>query len=154
MHFELKNVKINQAMSEGTTCFSATLYINGKKAAEIMNRGHGGNDLNRFYDKETEKAYNDHIKSLPPCQTEYGPLEMCTELFISDLLEKYEEQRFLKTRCKKKTLFRLKGDKKGTWRIIDMPYNEQIKGSMATKYGEALEVIGNELINKALTAAT
>lgn len=42
--FALRAVKVNQALSEETLCFSATLYVDGKKAATVGNRGHGGPD--------------------------------------------------------------------------------------------------------------
>lgn len=43
----VKNVKLHEDMSEETACFSAVLCIDGKKAAEISNRGQGG--CNNYY---------------------------------------------------------------------------------------------------------
>ena len=40
--FELKNVKVHDDMSEETVCFSATLYVDGKKTAVCKNSGTGG----------------------------------------------------------------------------------------------------------------
>lgn len=39
-----KAFKHNETLSEETHCFSATLYINGKRAAAVSNHGHGGCD--------------------------------------------------------------------------------------------------------------
>jgi hypothetical protein len=42
MKIELKGLKVARFMSEETTCFTATVYIDGKKAGEARNDGHGG----------------------------------------------------------------------------------------------------------------
>ena len=42
MNLSLKNVKVNNQLSEETICFSADLYDNGKKVAYVSNRGCGG----------------------------------------------------------------------------------------------------------------
>lgn len=39
----LKNVKIYEALSEETLCFTATVYENGKRIGTAKNEGHGGN---------------------------------------------------------------------------------------------------------------
>lgn len=39
---QLKNVQHNERLSEGTACFSATLYVDGKRAMAVSNRGIGG----------------------------------------------------------------------------------------------------------------
>ena len=42
MRIELKNVKHVESMSEETECFTANLYVDGKKIGAVSNRGHGG----------------------------------------------------------------------------------------------------------------
>ena len=42
MKIELKNIKTNNALSQETICFSANLYLDGKKLGEVVNRGCGG----------------------------------------------------------------------------------------------------------------
>jgi len=42
MKVELKNVKTYPAMSRESACFSATLYIDGRRAASVVGRGTGG----------------------------------------------------------------------------------------------------------------
>ena len=51
MKLELKNVRVNNAMSEETTCFTATLYADGKKMAHCRNSGTGGMTDVRFIDE-------------------------------------------------------------------------------------------------------
>lgn len=42
MQLTLKNLKISAFMSEETTCFQATVYVDGKKVGTAQNDGHGG----------------------------------------------------------------------------------------------------------------
>ena len=42
MEITSKNISHNERLSEETNCFSATIYIDGKKAGEASNHGHGG----------------------------------------------------------------------------------------------------------------
>ena len=42
MKIELKNVKVNEAFSEETTCFMADVFVNGKKVAHARNDGRCG----------------------------------------------------------------------------------------------------------------
>ena len=65
---ELKAVKVYMGMSEGSTAFTATLYINGKKAAHVKNDGRGGDNYPRFLDRALEEDFHSFCKSLPPRQ--------------------------------------------------------------------------------------
>lgn len=44
MKIEIRNLQVNNALSDETNCFSATVYIDGKPAFLTGNRGHGGCD--------------------------------------------------------------------------------------------------------------
>ncbi len=52
MHIELKNIKIHADMSEETTCFSASIYLNGKKVGTAKNDGRGGSNMYWWDDRE------------------------------------------------------------------------------------------------------
>jgi len=47
---EVKNLSHYERGSEETPCYNATVYINGKKAIEVGNDGHGGMDKQSQYD--------------------------------------------------------------------------------------------------------
>jgi hypothetical protein len=64
----LKNVKVAHHMSEGTIAFTATLHINGKKAAYVKNDGRGGDNHPSFTDRELGKEFHEFCNSLPPRQ--------------------------------------------------------------------------------------
>lgn len=46
---EMKNISYYARGSEETPCYNATVYINGKKAVEVSNDGHGGSDRQHTY---------------------------------------------------------------------------------------------------------
>ena len=66
---EVKNISHYERGTEETPCYNATVYINGKKAIEVSNDGHGGcddyyknyNDAKRDADEWKAKGYDDVI---------------------------------------------------------------------------------------------
>jgi hypothetical protein len=44
MKIELRSIRVHIGLSEETYAYTATLYVNGKKAVEVSNQGHGGCD--------------------------------------------------------------------------------------------------------------
>ncbi|MFA5419833.1 MAG: hypothetical protein WC341_15375 [Bacteroidales bacterium] len=143
MKIELKNVKINSQLSEETACFSATLYIDGKKAGTASNRGCGGSNEIHIFDPKLRDEFNAFCKA-QPLPKGWGDLPMDADLYISLLLEKLEETQQLKRWCKKSTMFRLKGDKKGEWRTVKHVFNAEVKAFLVGKYGDTIETIANE----------
>lgn len=63
MKLELKNIKYFASGSQETPCYTATLYIDGKKAVYVDNNGHGGCDRHHvvkpftWKDVEEVKSY-------------------------------------------------------------------------------------------------
>ncbi len=54
--FELKKIKYLDAMSEETPCFTAEIWENGKKVANVKNGGYGGgNQVDHLYGINTYK---------------------------------------------------------------------------------------------------
>lgn len=45
MKIELKNIKYADFASHETSCYEATIYIDGKKVGTVENDGHGGTDM-------------------------------------------------------------------------------------------------------------
>lgn len=146
MKIELKNVKVNKALSEETACFSATLYIDGKKAAEVSNRGQGGCNEFRFSDRVLEQKFYDWCKSQPAEKTEYGELSMDSDLFINLLIEKQENDKYLRKQLKNKVFYRLKDKtyKSDEWSVLSTAFNAKIKEQLVQRHGDNLGEILNE----------
>jgi hypothetical protein len=147
MKAELKNVKINKQLSEETTCFSATLYVEGKKTAIITNRGCGGEDeIPQIFDNPLFDEFENWVKTQPPLDSDYGnPLPMDLGLYVGCvLLPEWEKSSQLKKWSKKETIFRIKGDKEDSYRTLKKPYSEEMRAFIEKKYGNQVEVIYNQ----------
>ncbi len=75
MKIEVKSIKVAQWASEETTCYNATVYIDGKRAIAASNEGHGGCDMFHFFEGYTGPSLAEINAWLaanePPC----GPFE-------------------------------------------------------------------------------
>ena len=139
MKVEVKNVKINNVMSEETLCFSASVYIDGKRAGEVCNRGHGGCNNYHWFDRELGKKF---VKFANEQDTEFD-FEKDDHL-IGELVDDYEEQKEVRGWCRKQTVFRLKGEEKGAYRTLTVKYGEKAKKYIEDKYGDKVDEIVNE----------
>jgi hypothetical protein len=105
---ELKNVSYNARLSEETAAFAADLWIDGKKAGEVRNDGHGG--CNAYHPWALAGQIDAYAKTLPPQQTPYGEIEPDADILIGDLLNDYLAAKDLKRAMGRKVLF-LRGGK-------------------------------------------
>ena len=51
----LKSIKLHEGLSQETPCYTATVFLNGKKIAYTENNGYGGSDNIHFVSSETKK---------------------------------------------------------------------------------------------------
>ena len=103
MEITLKNISHNERLSEETNCFSATIYIDGKKAGEASNHGHGGPTM--IHPRELEQKIDAYAKTLPPVEVAGMTLEMDAELLIGDLLAAYLTRRDMQKAFRTRLLF-------------------------------------------------
>ena len=108
MKIELKNLKINEAFSEETTCFIADVFINGKKVAHAKNDGRGGCTDYYPYEGKREllKQAEEFCKGLPKEKVDFGgtihEFAQSLESVIDNLLfekEKEKEQKKIEKLC-------------------------------------------------------
>lgn len=62
---QLKNIQYAAFASHETHCYSASLYVDGKRVALVDNDGHGGSDRVDWLDKNAEARVIAYFKSLP-----------------------------------------------------------------------------------------
>jgi hypothetical protein len=110
MKVELKNIKIVQALSEETLCFTAVAYVDGIKTFYVSNRGHGGcHEYTEVDCKPETRARFDAVdawaKTLPP--DHYGDLELPSDLdsVVNNALVEYEMRQLLKRITKNKIAY-------------------------------------------------
>ena len=138
---QLKNVKIAWHMSEGTTAFTASLYIDGKKAADVKNEGRGGDNHPRFMDRELQKEFYEFCTTLPYPGESYN---MTYDSFIGILLGEWIENDDWKKACRKGLVFRVKSDNEDQYRTTKGKYSPELASAIREKYGDDLIDIINE----------
>jgi len=98
MEIELKNIKYVAALSEETHCFTASLYIDGKKRGEVSNRGHGG--CNEYTDPTAEDEINAYAKTLPKKWAFEQWFDQDAEILICNLINDYLDRKQLQKELK------------------------------------------------------
>jgi len=114
---EVKKISHYERGSEETPCYNATVYINGKKAIEVGNDGHGGMDKQSQYDgfehgivqQANKWCINKFGKKSFTYQSDDEEKE-CTydidlEQYCHDELYKWLDTKHLKNDLKKQYLF-------------------------------------------------
>lgn len=106
MNIELKNIQYAAFASEETACYSASLYVDGKKIGTVSNDGHGGPD--RFHGDQAayEKANQWLAENHSPVDLFHGqPMLMDMEMHCARLLDEHLMAKELKRAMRSKVLF-------------------------------------------------
>jgi hypothetical protein len=157
---KLKKVKFHEDMSDETYCFSADVWVDGKRVATAQNQGCGGDTMVRGVTQVPSSrrdflAFEAHCYTLPPTKHDLDghvfEVKSTPDSVVDDLFEEWlkkdcerKENAQIRRWCKTKTLFQLKGDPEGSWRTIKAPYSDEVREHIARKYGDRLEEIANE----------
>ena len=135
---EVKNISYYERGSEETPCYNATVYINGKKAVEVSNDGHGGSDRQHVWHENGFRLQEINewcVAKFGKSTWEYGGQTYSTDLdlehYCHDELYKHLDTKLLKRNMKKNVMFfRDKSDiEKGQYSMIKIQNN--IGGLMA-----------------------
>jgi hypothetical protein len=123
LKIELRNVKYFAAGSEETSCFTATVYVDGKKAGTAQNHGTGGPTM--VHPFTIEKQINDYAATLPKASSPMGDgtvfeYSQTAETLIGDLLTEYLIGKDLRSALSKRILFTKKNEK-GIFQTKPMP---------------------------------
>jgi len=130
MNIELKNIKYASFASHETNCYSATIYVDGKKAGAVDNYGHGGCDNIHWDDHIFGQTVEDWAASQPKIQTEYGELSYDLELLFGQLVDQWLLTKELNRNLKKGLLVRDSDTKSGSWRIFTSALSQTIPQGM------------------------
>lgn len=98
MNIELKNIKVSETLSEETTAFTATLYVDGKRVGSCDNHGQGGPTDYRADGADNEvvlEKAEKYCEGLPPIDLGegLGTIPSNLEHIIDDLLTKHLEEK-------------------------------------------------------------
>lgn len=118
MLIELKNLKVAASLSEETTAYTATIYIDGKPAFHASNHGTGGSDdfhaIAPFGYDDLKRIDAWLAENKPPIDLGQGfkPMPCDLELFVGQLIESAERTKRL-TRILKSKITLIDKDKGG-----------------------------------------
>lgn len=143
LDYNVKGVKSFRGM-EGQG-FNAILYRGKIKIAFVIDEANGGCYHYDWFSRAEEKILRDHCESLPTQAIYDVEIAVDPDMLMSELVDKYENDKKFSRLCKISTLFRLKGDPEGQYQVYKkVPFNEAMKKFLQEKYGDALEEIFNE----------
>jgi hypothetical protein len=66
------------------------------------------------------------------------------DALIDEMLEAEHRDHELEQKCKKKLIFRLKGDTAGQYRTLSVPYSAEAVRWLVSKYGQQIDEITND----------
>lgn len=149
MNVELKKVKYHEDMSDETNCFSAEIWVDSNKLSDVRNDGKGG--CNMYYPvngmgNPKWKEFLEWCKAQPH-EYDFEYEDQVVDTLFTEWLKNDNDRRQqaqMKRWCKNQTVFRLKGDKPDTWRIVKHVYDAAIKAFLVKTYGDTIEIIANE----------
>lgn len=145
MKIELKNIKYAAFASQETLCFSASVYIDGKRVGEVSNEGYGG--ANYWHPYTIEQTINKYAETLPPVQWEDVSIQPNAETLIGELMNQWLRRRSEKQLCAKQTCFRKPGVHyaDGAWHTVGRKYSAEVREHLVNKYGPAVQILNEEL---------
>ena len=111
MKIELKNIKYSGFASHETSCYEATIYIDGKKAGTVENGGYGGCDSVHPY--QVAQQIDAYAKTLPkhicsfndPETGKPAEMEQTHETIFGEILTDWLHAKDLKRAMAKRILF-------------------------------------------------
>lgn len=150
MKIELKSIKYAAFASQETSCYSANLYVDGKKIGTVANEGHGGCDS--FHgDWESFKKADEWCKANLPKWASYGETKLTNEtdleMHCGNLLETFLVTRDYKRAIKTKVLFR-----KAEGGIYEMKHHGHVAQAIASivKSNPNAEILNNMSLDAAV----
>jgi len=111
---ELKNIKYFVTLSEETPCYDATVYVNGKKAIRVSNRGCGACDSQDVYPQFMDewdgenvlRTLNEYcVKTFGTEKTDWGEIDIDLEHWCQKQLFIDQDRKLLKRNMKKNVMF-------------------------------------------------
>ncbi len=100
---ELKGVKYAAFASQETSCFTATVYIDGKKEGSVENDGHGG--CNLYHPHTLLDKINAIAVTLPDVEGFGSTFKQDADILVGDLLNAVLEERQMKRLTKRQGVY-------------------------------------------------
>lgn len=106
----------------------------------------------RTANKEEEDLLDNHIATLPPANSDFSEdgLTIDADWFITDCVSKFEEEkdlRKMRKQCVTKTLFRQVNANAGSYQILSVPCDDDVRARLHRDFGEDVEIFNDVLAN-------
>jgi len=142
MELTIKALK-NLGIRRDGPAWSCVLYVDGIKAATVLQEGHGGGteidwsvgpDKARWGGALAAKV-NAYCATLPDViDPEFGAIVQDLETVVARLADEYENAQRIKRACKTKTLFRTAGQGAHEYMVTNRPFSPAIAEALRAKY--------------------
>lgn len=111
--------------------FSVSLFRDGYRVATCMDDGFDGPMIFKWGKAAERRIFTDYCKALQGAPS--------TEWVVCDMTEK------LGLDCRKNTLYRVKKDKPGFWRIVKERFSVKVEAVLREQFGDDLVEIANKV---------
>lgn len=138
---ELKNVKIAKHLSEETTAFTASVWLNGRRVGTARNDGRGGATELRVGERHDDvvDACVAHPEAADIAEDRYRR-GRAVDVVIGALVEAVMETRYLKRRCRTKTLVITEDTKPGEVLEFNLAYSLRTAAQIRERY-DVVEIV-------------
>lgn len=155
MKIEIKNLK-QLAMGREGIPFSASIYIDGKKAGTVTDDASGGEYRYYFEDRELLKRFEEYGNSQFYEEPFRGkPMAKGPDGVIGELVDKQTEEKELRRWCKKGLLVKFKNRSyaPGEWSEFRMPKGRKVdlkwlRDAVTKKHPDNILEIANDRFEK------
>ena len=125
-------------MSEETTCYSATLYLDGKRVGYVKNDGRGGCDHIQLIgnDQKVWEALREAVSEIPDRKSTISDMMLKPDMdTLMHMMPVYGEVlKKVKRDCKTKVVFRDATCTGGEYFAIKAPYTPEIEAKIRERY--------------------
>lgn len=147
--FEIRSLKTFRGV-EGPA-FDCILYVDGVKAADVLNDGWGGCYRWTWLNKEAKVKWDAYVAAQPEEPYGFGmdgTFKPDGDFVVEGLVMALQDRKKMLRQMKTLTLFRLKGDKeKGlAYHSVKMPFDHKAIEWLHKKFGDELVEIINETL--------
>lgn len=132
---EVKRIRVTPELSQGSTYFSAAIFVNGRMAGTAENRGDGSATAVHMEDQAMSQMLAAWCAAQPDHVICGVPVTMLPGLWVDLQVEAHALRVAHRQLCATATLFRLHGDPVEEWRVLDQPFSAELRADVLADFG-------------------
>ena len=142
----IKNLKTFESPDGGG--FNCSIYLDGKKIGTAHQGGHGGPDEYYIADDKNEEEFSAALRQQPSAvewMKDYPDYQYnIDEIGFGDIVNAFEDAKWLRRHLRTKVLYRLPGDGDDSWRTVaHRGYADKTRALIVDKYGSDVTFAGD-----------